>query len=389
MSNNKDTFGDFRAIADFLAAPASNNLNDGGDPIVDRDSDQFKVDDNDPIVDPSDLNNDDVVDNKGDDKQVTSSPTQTVIDPKKDNEPITNANDNDIVDLSTEEPLIASYVQEKLYEKFGWDLGESEPKLTNMDEVVEFLQTIVEESSKPTYASPELERLNEYVTNGGKIEKYLEQRYSGNIDLDNLNLNSSSSQALVLREYFKRQGHDLSKIDNKIQKYEDTGILEEEAREAYDLLKKVRSKEAETLLEEQKNLQRDIQKRQQDYIDNVVSYIDSLQDVRGIPISATDKKKLQDYMLKPTAEGVTRYKKEFESSIRPFVESAFFTMTGETLVNKMTKRASSEAVKALKARLETKTKRGKNTGYYENDKQVKGDYSLLTNLASSLGSPKF
>jgi hypothetical protein len=380
----KNTFGGFQAISDFLSSPGSNPSDGFDDPIVEGSSsvDLPNPDDNEPIIpDPSQVDDNIIVPPI---KPV--EPTVPPTTPVTPTEPTTPVDD---LDLSEEEPLIASYLQEKLYDRFGWELGADEPKLNSVDDIVEFLKTVVEESSIPTYASSEIEKLNEYVANGGKIENYLEQRYSGNLDLTNLRLNNAAEQTLVLREYFKRQGFNSNLVEKKIQKYEDTGILEDEAREAYDLLKKSVEKESQTLLEEQKKVKDANQKRQQDYYNSVVSYIESLQDVRGLPVSASDKKKLKDYMFKPSSDGETQFKRDYESSVKPFIEAAFFTMNGEALVNKMNKKASSEAVKALKSKLETKTKRNKSTDYLEQDKSTKGDYSFFTNVSNAIGSSQF
>jgi hypothetical protein len=384
--SDTNTFGGFQAIADFLTAPAGSLNDQFDDPIVDPTSSVTIADpvDDEPIVDPSTANT------EPEPKPEPISKTEPVVTPDPvtpEPEPVTNT---DTIDLTEEEPLIASYLQEKLYDKFGWNLNEEEPKLNSVDDIVEFLKTVVEESSVPTYASQEIERLNEYVMNGGKIEKYLEQRYSGNVDLTNVRLDNSADQTLVLREYFKRQGHDASVIERKIQKYEDAGIMEDEAKEAFSLLKKSVEKEAQTLLEEQQKVAKETQKRQQDYYNSVVSYIESLQDVLGVPVSAAERKKLQAYMFKPDTDGVTKFKKDYESSIAPLVQAAYLTMNGNTLVNKVTKKASSDAVKALKLKLETKTKRNKNTGYSDTEPVGKpGDYSPFHSIASAIGGPQF
>lgn len=380
------TIGGFDALGDLLANPEANfqnvipnDVNDPGvDPIVTPPAD-------DDIDDPSKINNptEPVEPQEPQEPVEPVKPTEPV-EPQEPQEPV----EPDSFDLGEFEPDVAGYVQDKLYEKFGWTLDENDTRFENIDGVVNFLNKVIEDNSKPEFANQELAQLNDYVMNGGSIENYLGKRYEGNVDIDKLDMTDSSSQTLVLREFFKERGHDSAKIERKLQRYEDTGIKEEEAREAFELLKESRQEKAEKLLESQRKEQEALVKQQQDFYNNVVNNIESIKDVRGIPVSAGDKKKLAEYIFKSDTDGRTRYQKDYESSVNNLIESAFFTMQGDTLIKKLSNKASSDAAKALKQKLETKTKRGRNTTI-DDDGDGKGDISLLTGIGSSLYKPQF
>lgn len=390
MSDN-NTFGGFDALGDLLANPDNDFVNvlpnDDTDPGTD------------PVVAPPGGDLDNIVDPSsagGNDPDPTPAPTPNpdpapAVDPTPtpdpDPDPTPNSDDN-ITDLGDYEADIADYVQNKLYEKFGWTREEGD-SFENIDSVVNFLNKVVDENSKPQFANDELASLNDFVNNGGSIENYLQQRYEGNVDLEKLDVGESANQNLVLREYFKEQGYNSTAIEKRLQRYEDTGIKEDEAREAYDLLKKSRKEKSEKLLENQKKQQEALVEQQQAFYKNVVSNIEETNDIRGIPLSAGERKQLAEYIFKVGSDGKTAYQKDYESSAKNLIESAFFTMKGDKLINKMSNQATSNAARALKQKLETTTKRGKNNILENDDKGGKGDFSIFERIGQSLSKPQF
>lgn len=384
------TFGGFDALGDLLANPDSdfNNAlpNDDTDPGTDPVVAPPGGDDDDGIINPSSLNNEP---KNPDEPTEPVDPKDPVTDPQDPVEPTEPQEGDDIFDLGEYEADVAGYVQEKLYERFGWTADENDSKFENIDGIVEFINKVVEDNSKPDFANDELAQLNDFVSNGGNIESYLQQRYDGNVDLEKIDISDSANQNLVLREFFKEQGHDSSKIEKRLQRYEDTGIKEDEAREAYDLLKNSRKEKSEKLLENQRKQQETLVKQQQEFYNNVLSNIEDTKSIRGIPLSAGERKKLAEYIFKSDSDGKTPYQKDYEKSTNNLIESAFFTMKGDALINKMNNQATSNAAKALKQKLETKTKRGRNTSVDDDGALGKGDFSLLTGIGSSLHKPQF
>lgn len=382
--DKESTFGGFTALGDALSNPDSsiNIPNDDfvEEPIIDPPKDE----DDDDIKDPSSIKDED-----GNEKNLNQQ-GDPKLEQNEDDNTLSNDSNEDDVDLGEMESDIASYVQEKIFDKYGWDIEEGDTRFDSVDKLVEFLGNVIDENSKPNFANQELADLNEFVYNGGNIENYLKQRYDGNVDLEKLDITTSTNQNLVLREFFKEQGHDSSKIEKRLQRYEDTGIKEEEAKEAYEILKRVRKDKSDQLLESQKKSKEAALKQQQKFYTNVVSTIDELENIKGIPLSPGEKKQLTEYIFKPNPDGRTSYQKDYESSVNNLIESAYFTMKGDKLLTKINKKAASSAAKSLKERLETKTKRGKNTRGYEDDDQLsKGDFSLLSGLGSSLHKPQF
>jgi len=168
--------------------------------------------------------------------------------------------------------------------------------------------------------------------------------------------------------------------------------MEDEAKDALDILKTTRAKEAEKLLKEQENTRIASQTQQQKFVNDVVSYIDSLKDINGISLSNAEKQRLVDFALTPGSDNKTKYVVEYNKNlVKNFVNSAFYTMSGDKLTNRLNKKAESEATLALKKKLELSTKRGKgnNSRMDDNDNEGSRDYSTLTRVSGLLSKPQF
>ena len=139
----------------------------------------------------------------------------------------------------------------------------------------------------------------------------------------------------------------------KLEKYEDAGILEDEAEEALELMKEITEKKKEQLLIDQEKQNEARIERQQKFVDDVVTNIKSLKDIRGIAIPEKDKKALLNYIFKADSDGLTQYQKDYSKSVKNLIESAYFTMKGDTLLDTAKKIGTSSAIKTLKQSLKT------------------------------------
>ena len=109
-----------------------------------------------------------------------------------------------------------------------------------------------------------------------------------------------------------------------------------------------------------KKQKEEIMQRQQKFFDDVVGEIKSLDNIRGIKIPPKDKKELLAYIFKADANGKTQYQKDYSKSVRNLIESAYFTMRGDTLLDAAKKQGTSSAIKNLKNSLRS-TSVSKNT----------------------------
>lgn len=363
-----DFLGGFEAVAGSLSNRTVTSMSsDGGS--QDPEDTQYEE------VDPSELENKDggdsqneeeVEDSKGDNPEVKEpEQDENELDAPEENEGEEPGSEEDdskkeegAEDLSEVEPEISQFVQEKLAEALGWEFGEDE-QFNSIEDAVKFMQEVVETNSQPEFANEDLEKLNEYIKNGGDMYDYLSST-KGEVNLEEVDLSNENNQKAVIRELLKEEGYSEDRIKRRIERYEDAGVLEDEATDAKELLAEVREKKSEKLLKEKENEKRAILEEQQKYVQGVEHTVDSLDSVRGIPISDKEKKQLMDYIFKPTADGRTQYQKDYLSDSKNLIESAYFTMKGDAFVKKVQKKANSDAAKNLKKKLSNKSKRRNN-----------------------------
>lgn len=313
----------------------------------DKDAKQDKKEDKDDKQDPDDNSSKDDKDNKND-----KVDDDTVID--TDNQ----------ADDDTEDNAVATFF-EALSDKMGWELDEDEEIPQTPEELVEYFQEVIEENSVPQYASEEVEALDKFVKNGGNLKDYFQ--IDGELDLEDFEIEDNEvNQKLVIKEFLKEKGFSSKQIDKKLTKYEDAGLLEDEATDALEALRDIREQKKQQLLEEQEKSAKELKKRQQEYFNSVVTEIKGMDNIRGIKIPQKDKQALLEYIFKPTADGKTQYQKDYSKSVKNLLESAYFTMKGDTLLKAAKSEGSTAAINKFKNSLSKtgvsrKTRRQDNT----------------------------
>lgn len=235
-------------------------------------------------------------------------------------------------------------------EKMGWELDEEDEVPSTPEELVDYFQSVIEENSVPQYASEEVEALDNFVKNGGNLRDYFE--IDGELDLEEISIEDDEvNQKLVVKEFLKEKGFNAKQIEKKLSKYEDAGLLEDEAEDALEALKEIKEQKKQQLLKDQENQAKAAAKRQQEYFNSVVNEIKGMDDIRGIKIPEKDKKALLEYIFKPDAEGKTQYQKDWSKSVKNLLESAYFTMKGDTLLKAAKNEGSNTAINKFKSSL--------------------------------------
>lgn len=298
----------------------------------------------------------DDVDGKGEEDDIeTNEPSKTKKSSKKttktdkDNDTVDEKGEEDDIDSddgTTSEELIVNFF-DSLSEQLGWSDVEDEDKPKTAEDLIEYFKDVIEENSVPQYASEEVEKLDEFVRNGGNLKDYFS--IDADIDLDNIEVEDNEiNQKLVVKEFLKEKGFSAKQIDKKITKYEDAGILEDEAVDALEALKDIKAERKEKLLEEQQKSAREAQKQQQTFFNNVVSEIKGMDSIYGIEIPEKDKRALLEYIFKPDAEGVTKYQKDYAKSLKNLITSAYFTMKGDSLITIAKQKGKKDALDNFK-----------------------------------------
>lgn len=333
--------------------------NDASEPLTDEELEKLrKPEDNDDIDD--------------DDDDIEPEPTKTkkgkkekeVTEPEPKKEEDVDDDDDADTDDTTDNNTVTTFF-EAISEKMGWELGEDDEVPSTPEELVDYFQAVIEENSVPQYASEEVEALDNFVKNGGNLRDYFE--IEGELDLNEISIEDDEvNQKLVLKEFLKEKGFSTKQIDKKLTKYEDAGLLEDEAEDALEALKEIKEQKKQQLLKDQENQAKAAAKRQQEYFQNVVTEIKGMDNIRGIKIPEKDKQVLLEYIFKPDADGMTKFQKDWSKSVKNLLESAYFTMKGDTLLKAAKSEGSTKAINKFKESLNRtgvsrKTKRQDNT----------------------------
>lgn len=282
------------------------------------------------------------------------------------------------IDENTDETNSVTSFFEALSDRMGWEIEEDEEVPSTPEELVEYFKNVIEENSVPQYSSDEVEALDNFVRNGGNIRDYFQ--IDGDLDLENIDITEDeTNQKLIVKEFLKEKGFSAKQIDKKISKYEDAGLLEDEAEDALEALKEIKQQKKQQLLEDQEKQAVYAKKRQQEYFNSVVNEIKGMDNIRGIKIPEKDKKVLLEYIFKPDANGQTKFQKDWSKSVKNLLESAYFTMKGDILLKAAKSEGSNSAINKFKNSLNRtgiskKTKKQDNTS----------DESMWNSFAQSL-----
>lgn len=369
-NDSKNTLFGFEAITDIFSEKGQNYVPEQEEELDDEELEELKKKsaENRPATPGSKNKKNETVEEEEEEEEVEEEEEETeeeeIVEEKK-TKSTSKKNKQETEEAEEEEENEEESSQvtalfDAIAEELSWEFTEEEEedKPKTVEELVNYFKDVINEQSKPEYASEEVAKLDEFVRNGGRLEDYFTA--STDIDFENIDMDDENNQKLVLKELLAKKGYSDKQITKKIERFEDAGVLEDESKDAIEELQEIAEKEKEKLLEDQKKQKEEIMQRQQKFFDDVVGEIKSLDNIRGIKIPAKDKKELLAYIFKADANGKTQYQKDYSKSVRNLIESAYFTMRGDTLLDAAKKQGTSSAIKNLKNSLRS-TSVSKNT----------------------------
>lgn len=362
--DKKMTLGGFEAVLDsFIPNPDGSFRNSNVDENVNVNADEFESLDDEELEDIK--NNNIEVKNKKE-KPVEEQDTEEeeieeedIEDkskrkpgrPRKEETIEEETEEEEEVEDNNEENVVTNFF-DAVAEKLNWEFEEGEDKPKNVDELINYFQNVIEENSKPAYSSEEVEALDNFVKQGGDLKKYL--TIDAELDLDDIDIEDETNQKLVVKQLLKEKGFSTKKIDKLVSRYEEAGLLEDEAQDALEDLKEIKEERKKQLLEDQKKAYREQLQRQQQFYDNVVSEIKGLKNIRGITVPEKDKKVLMDYILKPDTDGKTKYQKDYaKGGVKNLIESAYFTMNADKLIEAAKREGNNSAIDKFRRSLKS------------------------------------
>ena len=327
------------------------------DSVVEVDDDNNKTPDN-QTGDSEDVKDGDDL-TVGNDKTeipehiLNNSKEEKETDDNQDNGNTANDNDSSDTELSAEDVTEAQQVSalfDAVGESLGWNMADfkDEEKPVTVEEFTQYLGKVVEHNSVPQYADDRIAQLDEYVKNGGKFEDFY-QKQQETLSFDNLDLENEDNQKSVIRELLKHNGYSDEQINNKISRYEDADMLYDESNDALDRLKVIRQQEIEESKKQQEEYARQQEEQNRQFFQSVQSDINNLSTIRGISIPKEDRAALYEYIFKVDQDGVSQYQRDFNKNLsKNLIESAYFTMKGDSLVSGAKRDGETSAAEKLR-----------------------------------------
>lgn len=361
--DKKMTLGGFEAVLDsFIPNPDGGFRNSNVDENVNVNADEFESLDDEELEDIK-KNNIEVKNKKEkpveegteeeeiEEEDIEDKPKRKPGRPRKEETIEEETEEEEGVEDNNEENVVTNFF-DAMAEKLNWEFEEDEDKPKSVDELINYFQNVIEENSKPEYSSEEVEALDNFVKQGGDLKKYL--TIDAELDLDDIDIEDEANRKLVVKQLLKEKGFSTKKIDKLVSRYEEAGLLEDEAQDALEDLKEIKEERKKQLLEDQKKAYREQLQRQQQFYDNVVSEIKGLKNIRGITVPEKDKKVLMDYILKPDTDGKTKYQKDYaKGGVKNLIESAYFTMNADKLIEAAKREGNNSAIDKFRRSLKS------------------------------------
>ena len=362
--DKKMTLGGFEAVLDsFIPNPDGGFRNSNVDENVNVNADDFESLDDEELEDIKNNNievknkkekpveEQDTEEEEIEEEDIENKPKRKPGRPRKEETIEEETEEEEEVEDNNEENVVTNFF-DAVAEKLNWEFEEGEDKPKNVDELINYFQNVIEENSKPEYSSEEVEALDNFVKQGGDLKKYL--TIDAELDLDDIDIEDETNQKLVVKQLLKEKGFSTKKIDKLVSRYEEAGLLEDEAQDALEDLKEIKEERKKQLLEDQKKAYREQLQRQQQFYDNVVSEIKGLKNIRGITVPEKDKKVLMDYILKPDTDGKTKYQKDYaKGGVKNLIESAYFTMNADKLIEAAKREGNNSAIDKFRRSLKS------------------------------------
>ena len=284
---------------------------------------------------------------------LNNSKEEKETDDNQDNGITTNDNNSSDTEPSAEDVTEAQQVSalfDAVGESLGWNMADfkDEDKPVTVEEFTNYLGKVVEHNSVPQYADDRIAQLDEYVKNGGKFEDFY-QKQQETLSFDNLDLENEDNQKSIIRELLKHNGYSDEQINNKISRYEDADMLYDESSDALDRLKVIRQQEIEESQKQQEEYARQQEEQNRQFFQSVQSDINNLSTIRGISIPKEDRAALYEYIFKVDQDGVSQYQRDFNKNLsKNLIESAYFTMKGDSLVSGAKRDGETSAAEKLR-----------------------------------------
>lgn len=300
------------------------------------------------------------------DKKSKDEPVQEPTDDTIDNTEDTS----DPSDADVNEAQQVGLLFDAIGESFGWnmdDIKEEDRPLT-VDDLTNYMRKVVQQNSVPQYADERIQQLDEYVKNGGKFEDFYGKQQQS-LSYDNIDMEDEDNQKAVVSELLRYNGYTDDQIKNKISRYEDADMLEEESADALDMLKQIKQHELEMAQQQQAAYLKQQEEQSKQFYNDCMNQINSLSSIRGVQIPKEDRPKLADYIFNVDQDGISKFQRDYNNKdnfINNLITTAYITMKGDSFISTAKRDGESSATEKLRKMLRHQAKN--HTAYNVEDK---------------------
>ena len=360
--------GSIQEITDIDKQDTFTDVIEDNNKPVDKPTEDNTADDTNPSAkdDDSDIPQDvlDRMNNNTKDEPIQD----TVVDtPDNTNDDV---NTTDPSDADVHEAQQVGLLFDAIGESFGWnmdDIKEEDRPLT-VDDLTHYMREVVEQNSVPHYADERIQQLDEYVKNGGNFEDFYGKQQQL-LSYDDIDMDDEDNQKAVVSELLRYNGYTDEQIKNKISRYEDADMLEDESADALDRLKTIKQHELEIAQQQQAAYLKQQEEQSKQFYTDCMNQINSLSSIFGVQIPKEDRAKLTDYIFNVDQNGVSKFQKDYNNQdrfINNLLMTAYMTMKGDQFVSTAKRDGESSATEKLRKMLRHQAKN--HTAYNVEDK---------------------
>lgn len=240
--------------------------------------------------------------------------------------------------------------------------------------------TVEREVERYKQSLPEdIHKLVEFVEAGGDPKQFMDIYYNQSSWAE-FKLEDEADHKVVLKEYLKAQGEDEEDINETIDTYEVSGILEKKAKTALIKLQNAEKSYQEQLVEQQRKYdaqQKELAKKQYEEFKERLYAKDEIQ---GFKLTPKMKDNLWDFIMKPGKDGKTGLQKHNETNENAQFMYAYLAMNDwdlSKLETKVKNKVSSELANKLSNFKDgrSKLKTGQNDSF--NQERSSGNFSAF------------
>lgn len=255
-------------------------------------------------------------------------------------------------------------------ESFGWNMDDvkEEDRPLTVDDLTHYMREVVQQNSVPQYADERIQQLDEYVKNGGNFEDFYGKQQQS-LSYDNMDMEDEDNQKAIVSELLRYSGYTDDQIKNKISRYEDADMLEEESADALDRLKQIKQHELEMAQQQQAEYLQQQEEQSKQFYNDCMNQIKSLSSIRGVQIPKEDRAKLADYIFNVDQNGISKFQRDYnnqENFINNLLTTAYITMKGDSFISTAKRDGESSATEKLRKMLRHQAKN--HTAYNVEDK---------------------